>query len=92
MLCPLESESEGTDGEETEVGKGGVLSESLGLVCGGITFVSVGTGVGGLVGVVSVDDHADSELDPLLSPRSESIYDLTLRPRKVEMCQCGSVG
>ena len=43
-------------GEETEEG-GGVWSESLGLVCGGITFVSVETGVGGEVGV-SVDDTA----------------------------------
>jgi len=41
--------------EETEVGGDGVLSESLGVVCGGITFVSVGTGVGGEVGV-SVGD------------------------------------
>lgn len=35
------------DEEETEVGEGSVLSESLGLVCGGITLVSVETGVGG---------------------------------------------
>jgi len=80
------------DEEETEVGRGGVLSESLGLVCGGITFVSVGTGVGGLVGVVTVDDHADSKLDPLLNQGSKSIYGLTLGPQKVEMYQCGSVG
>ena len=44
--------------EETEVGGDGVLSESLGLVCGGITLVPVEAGVGRWVRA-SVDDRAD---------------------------------
>jgi len=86
-LWPLESEGEGTGEEETEVGRSGVWSESLGLVCGGIALVSVGTDVGGELGV-AVDDPACCELEKLLSSRSKSIYDPTLGPREVEMYQC----
>lgn len=39
------------DEEKTEVGRGGVLSELLKLVCGGIAFVSDEAGEGGRVGV-----------------------------------------
>ena len=51
------------DEEEIEVGGVGcVWSESLEPVCGGITFVPVGTDVGGGIGV-AVDDPADIELN-----------------------------
>jgi len=51
------------DEEETEVGGGVgcVWSESLEPVCGGITFVPVGTDEGGGIGV-TVDDPVDIEL------------------------------
>jgi len=51
------------DEEETGVGGGVgcVWSESLEPVCGGITFVPVGTDVGGGMGV-TVDEPADREL------------------------------
>lgn len=59
-------------------------SESLGLVCGGITFVSVEKDVGGGVGVLVGD--VSSELGQFRG--SKSIHDLTFGTSEVGMCQC----
>ena len=59
------------------------MSESLGFVCGGITFVSVGTDVGEEMGV---DGGVGWELDSLLS--TKAIHNPTLGPRRVWVYQC----